>query len=161
MRVPPSSHSSQRSWDVRVCSFVVRQSNQRVTLQIPLQTTDNYETTYLIILEKEEQQQTPTGKSSIILMVALCSGCFDWIWSLWTSCCYCYNSTSKICKEVKSILTFLVNPIWHGRGYFYPHVIFGSDFISWFFFKKFQTFLKVKIETNRVILTPYPAHWIL
>ena len=47
----------------------MRQSNQRVTLQIPLQTTDNYETTNLIILEKQEQQQNPTGKPRRILMV--------------------------------------------------------------------------------------------
>ena len=66
----------------------MRQSNQRVTLQIPLQTTDNYETTNLIILEKEEQQQIPTGKYNRILMVALnqnmsvCTGYLDWIWAL-------------------------------------------------------------------------------
>ena len=23
-----------------------------------------------------------------------------------------------------------LNPIWHGRGYFYPLVLFGSDFVS-------------------------------
>ena len=53
------------------------------------------------------------------------------------------------------------NPIWHGRGFFYPLVLFGSDFVSWIFFKNFQTFLEVKIDINRVILTPCPAHWVL
>ena len=33
-----------------------------------------------------------------------------------------------------------LNPIWHRRGYFYPLVLFVWDFVSWFFFKNFQTF---------------------
>ena len=63
------------------------------------------------------------------------------------------------------------NPIWHvvgvgvGGGHFYPLVLVGSNFVSRIFFKNFQTFFKnfqafleVKIDINRVILTPCPAH---
>ena len=49
-------------------------------------------------------------------------------------------------------------PIWHGRGYFYPLDLFGSDFVNVFFFVNFQTFMDVKIDINRIILTPCPAH---
>ena len=45
---------------------------------------------------------------------------------------------------------------WEG-GHFYPLVLVGSDFVSWIFFKNFQTLLEVKIYINRVILTPCPA----
>ena len=31
---------------------------------------------------------------------------------------------------------FSLNSIWHGRGYFYPLVLLGSDFVSCFFFQK-------------------------
>ena len=47
----------------------------------------------------------------------------------------------------------LLNPIGQGRGggdiYFYPLVLVGSDLVSWIFFKNFQTFLEVKIDTFR------------
>ena len=36
-----------------------------------------------------------------------------------------------------------------------------SDFVTWIFIKIFQTFLEVKIEINRVNLTPFWAHWVL
>ena len=38
---------------------------------------------------------------------------------------------------------------------------FGSDFVNWIFIKNFQTFLEVKIDVNRVNLTPCWAHWVL
>ena len=65
-------------------------------------------------------------------------------------------------KTVVRLTRFIYgfNPIWHGRGYFYPLVLFGSDFVRWIFFKNFQTFLELKIDINRVILTPCPAHWV-
>ena len=55
-------------------------------------------------------------------------------------------------------LNQLLNPVWHGTGHFYLYVFVRSDFVSLIFFKNFQTLLKVKIEINRVILTPCPAH---
>ena len=33
-----------------------------------------------------------------------------------------------------------VSPIWQRRGYFYPLVLFGSDFFSWIFIKNFKLF---------------------
>ena len=51
-----------------------------------------------------------------------------------------------------------LNPVWHGTGHFYPFVFVRSNFVSWIFFKSFQTLLEVKIEINRIILTPCPAH---
>ena len=50
------------------------------------------------------------------------------------------------------------NPVKHGTGHFPPWVFVKSHFVSWFFFKTFQTLLEVKIEINRVILTPCPTH---
>ena len=38
----------------------------------------------------------------------------------------------------------LFNPNWHEGWYFYLLVIFGSDFVSWFFIKTFQTFWRWK-----------------
>ena len=52
----------------------------------------------------------------------------------------------------------LVNPVKHGTGHFPPWVFVKSHFVSWIFFKTFQTLLEVKIEINRVILTPCPTH---
>ena len=54
-----------------------------------------------------------------------------------------------------------LNPVWHGTGHFYPVEFVRSNFVSWFFFKISQTFLEVKIEINWIILTPWPAHWVL
>ena len=54
-----------------------------------------------------------------------------------------------------------VNPNWHEAGHFPPPVLFGSYFVSWFFTKNFGTFLEVKIDINRVNLTPWQAHWVL
>ena len=51
----------------------------------------------------------------------------------------------------------LFNPVWHGTGHFYTFVLVGSDNVSCCFFKNFQTFLELKIDINRVILT----HWAL
>ena len=42
------------------------------------------------------------------------------------------------------------------EGTFHP--LFGSDFVSWIFVKNFQTLLEVKIDINRVNLTPCQAH---
>ena len=49
-------------------------------------------------------------------------------------------------------------------GHFYPYVFVRSDFVCWYFFKNFQTLLEVKIELNRIILTPClikVAPWLL
>ena len=54
-----------------------------------------------------------------------------------------------------------INPVWHETGDFPPVEFVRSDFVSWFFFKNFQTFLEVKIEINLVIFIPCPAHWVL
>ena len=35
-----------------------------------------------------------------------------------------------------------VNPIWHWKGYFYPLVLFRSDFVSLILFKILQTFFE-------------------
>jgi hypothetical protein len=40
-----------------------------------------------------------------------------------------------------------------GQGIFLLDEFVRSDFVSWFVFKKFQTFLDVKIEINPGILT--------
>ena len=47
------------------------------------------------------------------------------------------------------------------QGTFTPLVILGLDFVSWICIKNFQTFLEVKIDINRVNLTPCQAHWVL
>ena len=46
-----------------------------------------------------------------------------------------------------------VNPTLHSHGPFYLLVLFGLDFVSWIFIKTFQTFLDVKADINRFILT--------
>ena len=51
-----------------------------------------------------------------------------------------------------------LNPNWHEGRHFPPPVLFGPDFVSWIFTKNFQTFLEVKIDINRVNLTPCQAH---
>ena len=58
------------------------------------------------------------------------------------------------------ILPKVFNPNWHEAGHFSTSVVFGSDFVCWTFTKKFQT-LEVKIDINRVNLTPWQAHWVL
>ena len=45
-----------------------------------------------------------------------------------------------------------------GQGIFIPFLFARSDFVSWIFFKNFQTLSEVKIEINQVILTPCSAH---
>ena len=70
---------------------------------------------------------------------------------------------------------------WHEGGHFPPPFLFGSEWVSWFFIKHFQTFLEVKIDINQfysftvylllskahldllnqVILTLCQAHWVL
>ena len=52
-----------------------------------------------------------------------------------------------------------LDPNWHEGGHFPTPLLFGSEFVSRIFFKKFQTFLEVKIDTNRVTLTLCQAHW--
>ena len=47
------------------------------------------------------------------------------------------------------------------QGTFTPLVISGWDFVSWICIKNFQTFLEVKIDINRVNLTPCQAYWVL
>ena len=46
------------------------------------------------------------------------------------------------------------NPIWHGSGHFYPLLLYESDFVSWFSLKISKPLLEVKIDINRVILSP-------
>ena len=43
----------------------------------------------------------------------------------------------------------------------YILVLFGSDFVSWIFIKNLKTFLEVKIDINRVNLTPCQAQFVL
>ena len=43
----------------------------------------------------------------------------------------------------------------------YLLVLYGSDFLSWIFIKKFQTCLDVKNVINRCNLTSCQAHWVL
>ena len=43
------------------------------------------------------------------------------------------------------------------QSIFTPLVILGLDFVSWIWIKNFQTFLEVKIDINRVNLTPCQA----
>ena len=47
------------------------------------------------------------------------------------------------------------------QGTFTYLLVLGLDFISWICIKNFQTFLEVKIDINRVNLTPCQAHWVL
>ena len=47
------------------------------------------------------------------------------------------------------------------EGTFYPLVLFGPDFVSWIFIKNSRKILEVKIDINRVNLTPCQAHWVL
>ena len=48
-----------------------------------------------------------------------------------------------------------------GGGYFYRLIIFRSEFGSWIFIKKFQTFVEVNYGIKWVNLTPCQAHWIV
>ena len=52
----------------------------------------------------------------------------------------------------------VINPNWHEGWYFYPLVIFGSNFVSWFFIKTFQTFLMWKLTSMG--LSWHPAQLI-
>ena len=45
-------------------------------------------------------------------------------------------SATELILKINGARTNL-NPIWQGRGYFYPLVLFGSDYVSWIFFQKF------------------------
>ena len=47
-----------------------------------------------------------------------------------------YATPSHILKKFSTSIEICDYPIWHGRGYFYPLVLFASDFVSWFFFSK-------------------------
>ena len=44
------------------------------------------------------------------------------------------------------------------QGTFHPLVFSGSDFVSWYFIKKLQKKLYVKIDINCINLTP--CHWV-
>ena len=46
------------------------------------------------------------------------------------------------------------------QGTFTPLVILRFDFVSWICIKNYQTFLGVKIDINRVNLTPCQAQWV-
>ena len=50
---------------------------------------------------------------------------------------------------------------WHEGGCFYLIVLFGSDFVSWFFIENFEKNLKMKIGINWVNLTLCHTHWVL
>ena len=67
-------------------------------------------------------------------------------------------SSNTSCLEAHAGLFRLLNPVKHGTGHFPPWVFVKSHFVSWFFFKTFQTLLEVKIEINRVILKSCPTH---
>ena len=54
-----------------------------------------------------------------------------------------------------------VNTNWHETGRFYLLVLFGSDFVSWFFFKKLQFFFEGETDINQLNLTPCCAHLVL
>jgi hypothetical protein len=62
-------------------------------------------------------------------------------------------------QGVSKLKKSCLNPHWHEGWYFDLLVLFGSDFVSWIFIKSSQTFLDVKIDINRVNLTPCQAHW--
>ena len=47
------------------------------------------------------------------------------------------------------------------QGTFHPFSFLDHIFSADFFIKNFQTFLEVKIDTNRVNLTPCQADWVL
>ena len=71
------------------------------------------------------------------------SNCFTFcslfrIPKLWT-CSSILRTTSNYGTERRTSKT---NPNWHDEGYFYPLVLFGSDFFSSIFIKKFQTFFE-------------------
>ena len=55
----------------------------------------------------------------------------------------------------------LVNPNWHEGGHFPPPCPFWIRFCQLNFYQKFPIFLEVKIDINRVNLTPRQAHWVL
>ena len=80
---------------------------------------------------------------------------------------FCFAQWSQINSEIDLNFYLIIfynlrlNLVRHRTGHFYLNVFVRSDFVSWFFFKNFQTFLEVKIEINRVILTPCPANWVL
>ena len=68
-----------------------------------------------------------------------------------------FNPIDIIVKTANISLT-LIGMI---QGTFTSLIILGLDFVSLICIKKFQTFLEVKIDINRVNLTPCQAHWVL
>ena len=69
---------------------------------------------------------------------------------------FTYTGYSHIVAQHFYNLAF--DPNWHEEVYFYLLVCFGSDLVSWFLIKDFQTFLEVKIDFNWVNLTSSQAH---
>ena len=59
------------------------------------------------------------------------------------------------------VAKFSINPNLHGHRPFYLLVLFGLNFVSWTFIIFFQTFLEVKADINRVILTSCSTHLVL
>ena len=47
-----------------------------------------------------------------------------------------------------------LNPNWHEGRHFPPPVLFGPDFVSWIFTKKFQTFWRWKLTSIGLIWHP-------
>ena len=65
------------------------------------------------------------------------------------------NASSLAAGEI------MFNPNWHEAGHFPPPCPFWIRFCQLKFYKKFPNFLEVKIDVNRVNLTPCWAHWVL
>ena len=55
-------------------------------------------------------------------------------------------------------IQYILTLIGMREGTIHPLVFFGSDFSSRIFITDFQTFLEVKIDINRVNLTPFSAY---
>ena len=64
-----------------------------------------------------------------------------------------YNSQYNICSILISFDNSLT--LIGLRGDTSLLVLFGSDFVNWIFIKNFQKNLEVKIDINRVNLTPF------
>ena len=68
-------------------------------------------------------------------------------------CSPCVEQWTSVETQAIAFLTLF------GGDTFIPWlVLFGSNFVSRIFIKNFQAFSNVKIDINRVILTPCPAH---
>ena len=103
---------------------------------------------WLRALTIEVQEMTLLSKITNLKHIS----CHVWQETYFLSCLtrnYTFVSSLKRLYQIISWLTrmdtiisnlIMINPIWHGRGYFYPLVLFWLRFCQLIFFQKFPNF---------------------